>query len=67
MTAIVNSRRRSEMMVGIKGRDTEPELVARRIAHKLGLPFRLRQKDLTGRYRSRPSTSSVGGGSAQQR
>ena len=49
MTDIVDSRRRSEMMAGIKGRDTKPELVVRRIAHKLGLRFRLHRKDLPGR------------------
>ena len=49
MTDIVDSRRRSEMMAGIKGRNTRPELVVRRIAHKLGLRFRLHQKDLPGR------------------
>ena len=49
MTDIVDSRRRSEMMAGIKGRDTKPELVVRRIAHKLGLRFRLYRKDLPGR------------------
>ena len=49
MTDIVDSRRRSEMMAGIKGRNTRPELVVRRIAHKLGLRFRLHRKDLPGR------------------
>ena len=36
-------------MAGIKGRDTKPELVVRRIAHRLGLRFRLHRKDLPGR------------------
>ena len=49
MTDIVDSRRRSEMMAGIKGWDTKPELIVRRIAHKLGLRFRLHRKDLPGR------------------
>ena len=49
MIDIVDSRRRSEMMAGIKGRDTKPELVVRRIAHRLGLRFRLHRKDLPGR------------------
>ena len=49
MTDIVDSRRRSEMMAGIKGRDTKPELVVRRIAHRLGLRFRLHRRDLPGR------------------
>ena len=49
MTDIVDSKRRSEMMAGIRGRDTKPELAVRRIAHKLGLRFRLHKKDLPGR------------------
>ena len=49
MTDIVNSRRRSEMMAGIKGRDTTPEIAVRCIAHKLGLRFRLHRKELPGR------------------
>ena len=46
---IVDSQRRSEMMAGIKGRDTTPEIVVRRIAHGLGFRFRLYRKDLPGR------------------
>ena len=36
-------------MAGIKGRDTTPEIVVRRIAHGLGFRFRLYRKDLPGR------------------
>lgn len=46
---IVDSQRRSEMMARIKGRDTTPEIVVRRIAHGLGFRFRLYRKDLPGR------------------
>lgn len=35
-------------MARIRGRDTAPELAVRRIAHKLGLRFRLHWKDLPG-------------------
>ena len=49
MTDIVNSKRRSELMAGIKGRDTAPERKVRRIAHRMGLRFRLHRKDLPGR------------------
>jgi len=49
MTDIVDSKRRSEMMAGIRGRDTTPELAVRRIAHRMGLRFRLHRKDLPGR------------------
>ena len=49
MIDIVDGNRRSEMMAGIRGRDTAPELVVRRVAHRLGLRFRLQRKDLPGR------------------
>ena len=49
MTDIVDSGRRSEMMSRIRGRDTVPEIVVRRIAHGLGFRFRLYRKDLPGR------------------
>ena len=49
MTDIVDSKRRSKMMAGIRGRDTGPERTVRRIAHRMGLRFRLHRKDLPGR------------------
>lgn len=49
MTDIVDNRRRSEMMAGIKARDTAPEIAVRCIAHELGLRFRLHRKELPGR------------------
>ena len=49
MTDIVDTNRRSEMMARIGGRDTAPELAVRRIAHGMGLRFRLHRKDLPGR------------------
>ena len=49
MTDIVDSKRRSELMAGIRGQDTAPELAVRSIAHGLGLRFRLHRKDLPGR------------------
>lgn len=36
-------------MAGIRTRDTAPELSVRRIAHRMGLRFRLHRKDLPGR------------------
>ena len=36
-------------MVRIQGRDTVPEVVVRRTAHRLGFRFRLYRKDLPGR------------------
>ena len=49
MTDIVDTKRRSEMMARIRGRDTAPELSVRRIAHRMGLRFRLYRNDLPGR------------------
>lgn len=49
MTDNVDRQRRSEIMAGIRGRDTAPELIVRRIAHGMGLRFRLHRKDLPGR------------------
>ena len=49
MTDIVDSTRRSELMAGIRGRDTAPEITIRRVAHRMGLRFRLHRKDLPGR------------------
>ncbi|WP_242415542.1 very short patch repair endonuclease [Sphingomonas panni] len=40
---------RSELMRRVKGKDTKPELVVRRLLHKLGYRFRLHRKDLPGR------------------
>ena len=48
MTDIVNPARRSEIMSRIKGRNTKPELIVRRIAHGLGFRFRLHRGDLPG-------------------
>lgn len=49
MTDIVDRKKRSEIMARIRGRDTAPELAVRRIAHRMGLRFRLHRKDLPGR------------------
>ena len=48
MTDTVSSGKRSEIMSRIRGRDTKPELIVRRIAHRLGFRFRLHRKDLPG-------------------
>ena len=48
MTDIVNAARRNEIMSRIKGRNTKPELIVRRIAHGLGFRFRLHRGDLPG-------------------
>ena len=48
MTDIVDPRKRSEIMSRIRGRDTEPEMIVRRIAQRLGFRFRLHRRDLPG-------------------
>lgn len=48
MGDIFDRTKRSEIMSRIRGRDTKPELVVRRTAHRLGFRFRLHRKDLPG-------------------
>jgi DNA mismatch endonuclease (patch repair protein) len=45
---VVSPVKRSEMMSGIKGRDTRPEIQVRSYLHAQGLRFRLHRKDLPG-------------------
>ncbi|GJE53069.1 Very short patch repair protein [Methylobacterium tardum] len=40
---------RSRMMSAIRGRDTKPELVVRKILRELGVGYRLHRKDLPGK------------------
>jgi len=49
MTDIVSKKRRSEMMSGIKGKDTKPEIATRKMMYKMGLRYRLHRKDLPGK------------------
>lgn len=49
MADIVSPQKRSQMMAGIRGRDTKPELLVRRELHRRGFRFRLHRKDLPGR------------------
>ena len=46
---IVSPEVRSRMMSGIRGKDTQPELVVRSLVHRLGLRFRLHARALPGR------------------
>lgn len=46
---IVSPETRSRMMSGIRGQDTQPELIVRSLVHRLGLRFRLHDKALPGR------------------
>lgn len=40
---------RSERMGRVKGKDTKPEMVVRRLVHALGYRYRLHRRDLPGR------------------
>jgi len=49
MADIVSSEKRSQMMAGIKGKNTKPELLIRKALHKLGFRYRLHEKKLAGK------------------
>ena len=49
MADIVSKKKRSEMMSGIKGKDTNPEIATRKMMYKMGLRYRLHRKDLPGK------------------
>ena len=44
----ITAEQRSRVMSRVRGKNTSPELVVRKIAHALGLRFRLHRKDLPG-------------------
>lgn len=48
MMDMVSPEKRSRMMAGIKGKNTKPEIVVRKIVHAMGFRFRLHRKDLPG-------------------
>ncbi len=45
---VVSQAKRSEMMSGVRGKDTRPELAVRRLVHALDHRFRLHRRDLPG-------------------
>ncbi|MCC5997310.1 MAG: DNA mismatch endonuclease Vsr [Oceanicaulis sp.] len=49
MADIVPKAKRSEMMAGIRGKNTRPEILIRRALHARGYRFRLHRKDLPGK------------------
>ncbi|RVQ59893.1 very short patch repair endonuclease [Sinorhizobium medicae] len=49
MVDVVSSEKRSQMMSGIRGKNTKPELTLRRHLHAAGLRFRLHDPDVIGR------------------
>jgi len=49
MTDNVSTAKRSELMAGIKGKNTKPELIVRRLLHSRGYRFRLHGKNIPGK------------------
>ncbi len=49
MADIVSKKKRSEMMAGIRGKNTRPELLIRKGLHARGFRFRLHDKKLPGK------------------
>jgi DNA mismatch endonuclease (patch repair protein) len=45
---VISPARRSAMMSRIQSRDTAPEMLVRKTAHRLGYRFRLHRRDLPG-------------------
>ena len=64
MTNIVDSRRRSELMAGIRGRDTAPDITIRRVAHRMDLRFRLHRIGPLGRLTRTGATGGQDSGSS---
>ncbi len=48
MVDVVSKAKRSEMMAGIRGKDTRPEMLIRRGLHAMGYRFRVHRRDLPG-------------------
>lgn len=48
MTDVLLPRQRSYCMSRIRGKNTKPEMVVRRMAHAMGYRFRLHRRDLPG-------------------
>jgi DNA mismatch endonuclease (patch repair protein) len=49
MADVHNKEQRSRNMAAIRGRDTKPEMIVRRLVHRHGYRFRLHRRDLPGR------------------
>lgn len=49
MTDVVSTSKRSEMMSGIRGKDTRPEMIVRQYLHSSGFRYRLHCADLPGK------------------
>lgn len=48
MTEIMDGKRRSELMAGIRRRGAASQLTVHRVAHRMGSRFRLHRKELLG-------------------
>jgi DNA mismatch endonuclease (patch repair protein) len=48
VTDVLTREQRSDCMRAVKSRDTAPEMLVRRIAHKLGYRYALHSRDLPG-------------------
>jgi DNA mismatch endonuclease, patch repair protein len=48
MADTVTKAQRSRIMAAVKSRDTQPEMLVRRLVHGLGFRFRLHRRDLPG-------------------
>jgi DNA mismatch endonuclease, patch repair protein len=48
MADMFSKEKRSELMRAIKGKDTKPEMVVRRLLHRMGYRYRLHQAGLPG-------------------
>ncbi len=49
MTDVVDKKTRSRMMAGIKGKNTRPEVIVRRLLHKRGFRYRIHDNKLPGK------------------
>jgi DNA mismatch endonuclease (patch repair protein) len=49
MTDVLTPEQRKRCMSRIRGKDTKPEMVVRRLVHAMGYRYRLHQKDLPGK------------------
>jgi DNA mismatch endonuclease (patch repair protein) len=48
MPETLTKKQRSRVMAAVKSRNTKPEIIVRRLVHRLGFRFRLHRRDLPG-------------------
>lgn len=48
MADVLSKQQRSALMSQVKGKDTKPELIVRRLLHRMGFRYRLHVRDLPG-------------------